>query len=444
MNDIRKPDPAWIRWSTGSARSWRDIAALVPETGIDMVDSDHRALLEYSVALNLLAEDAGSGFSEELLDRQRSLLAGLMDLSKRHFEREEQFIQAIGAPNLERQRREHAAIVEFLQERTADFASGRVSVSPELRQAVFSWIVDHISGTDMETFLLVNLTSKFESADRWTDLRGIIRTTSVDSMDADHRRLVGAILAAAGALRDGRDDEIFRDRLAYLSKVARQHFSDEEAFMLRYGVAGIEEQRAAHQGFLAGLESRAAVVGLTGAAAARFSGELLAWVADHVNRLDYEVFRKGDWQARAFETKDAADLIPLIRATGNPQVDADHRNFIALAADFGETLSADEKDWSAIRVERFDRLISFASGHFTSEERLFPAGSETKTPRHRDEHHDILAALKAYRERLVEGRIGATSAARSVLIGWWANHTNGTDIETFGSSAMEGEGADAG
>jgi len=126
-----KHEAAWLHWAMGSARSWRDISSLVPETGIDMIDSDHRILLEFAVSLNLLAEDAAEGFSEELLGRQRSLLQALQEYTHYHFQREEHFIQATGAPNLNLQQSEHSRIIQSLDAISHDFASGRLSVSSE-------------------------------------------------------------------------------------------------------------------------------------------------------------------------------------------------------------------------------------------------------------------------------------------------------------------------
>ncbi len=437
-----KIEAAWLHWAMGSARSWRDISSIVPETGIDLVDSDHRVLLEFAVELNLLSEDAGKGFSEELLERQRDLLYALQEYTKYHFEREEHFIQAIGAPNLELQRAEHARIIQSLDDRSRDFASGRLSVSSELRRSIFTWIVDHISNTDIETFRLAHLEGTLVKARSWFDVRGIFRSTGVDALDAQHRVLVNKILDLSSALHEKSDVPVLRAKLDTVRKVTHDHFAFEEVFMEKYGIDGLGNQKSIHTSFLERLRA-------TDSALAESSGkpldtahvvnELMAWLLDHVNGLDYNDFRSKAWIVPIFETGSAGELAPLVRTTGIAAVDQAHQEFIEKATAFGDSIKHLQGGPTEIMEKRFDDLIAFAERHFKDEEGRFPETAKLRNQKHHNEHTAILQSLNAYKRNFSEGRVGAASASRSMLLKWWINHTNGTDIDTLGSAVFDGE-----
>ncbi len=439
-----KNDPARLRWAMDSAKTWLDIERLVPETGIDAVDADHRGILEFALALNILSEDAAKGLCSSLLSRQRLILSGLLDAARRHFEREENLIRKFGAPNLDRQAKEHAKIIGALEDRIHDFMEGRLTISPELRRAVFKWMIDHIAGTDLETFRLTELNSAFSQARNWGDLHEILRSTGVDKLDIQHKGIALAILAALSQLRTA-GAQGPGCSLSEVLASCRTHFSDEEAFMESFSIPGLETQRNAHSAFLSRLDAlnTLATEGrLTPADCDDLAKELLAWLADHVNRLDFYCFRRGDWLSAAFETKPAASLVQLIRATGNPLVDAEHHEFIGFAAAFGNALGAsadnEEKYRSAISGS-FDHLVEYAVKHFKDEEACFPPVAEGLASRHKDEHRALSETLGAYKAAIGEGRIGAAAVAKGLIVGWWINHTNSTDIETFGSEAMREE-----
>ena len=437
-----KHETAWLHWAMGSARSWRDISSLVPETGIDIIDSDHRILLEFAVNLNLLAEDAAIGFSEELLGRQRALLHALQEYTKYHFDREEAFIQTIGARNLDLQRTEHAQIMQSLDEVSHDFASGRLSVSTELRRSIFAWIVDHISNSDIETFRLANLQGALKKARSWFDVKGIFRSTGIDSLDSQHRSLVNGILEFSTALHEKSNLKILGAKFDSLNKVTHDHFAFEEAFMGKYGIEGLEEQKTLHAAFLERL--RGFKVDLAESSEKPLNSdlivhELMTWLVEHVNGQDYNDFRRRAWLIPVFETCTAEDLAPLVRTTGIKQVDAAHQEFIGKATTFGDSVAGYKGGSIEIMTRQFDDLIAFAERHFQDEEGRFSEPSSLINQKHRNEHSSILEALTAYRLNFMEGRIGAATASRSILLKWWINHTNATDIQSLGSAVFDGE-----
>lgn len=437
-----KHEAAWLHWAMGSARSWRDISSLVPETGIDIVDSDHRILLEFAVNLNLLAEDAALGFSEELLERQRALLHALQEYTKYHFEREESLIQEIGARNLDLQRTEHAQIMQSLDEISHDFASGRLSVSSELRRSIFAWIVDHISNSDIETFRLANLEGALSKACSWFDVRGIFRSTGVDSLDSQHRSLVNGILDLSTALREKSDIKVLGAKYESLSKITHDHFAFEEAFMEKYGIEGLQEQKSLHAAFLERLHGFSADLAESSGKtidAEAIIHELMTWLVEHVNGQDYSDFRRRAWLIPVFETRTAEDLTPLIRRTGIAEVDSAHQEFIGKATAFGDSVARYKGGTTDVMTRQFDDLIAFAERHFQDEEGRFPKSASLINQKHRNEHSAILQALNAYKLNFAEGRIGAATASRSILLKWWINHTNATDIETLGSAVFDGE-----
>lgn len=337
----------------------------------------------------------------------------------------------------------------MLGESSKDFLEGRLTVSPGLRRAVFSWIVDHIEGTDYETFRSADFSPLFAAARRWDDLWELIRSTGVDSIDAEHHVIVDAILEAVSALRSDRrtgPGPGTAERFAALLSVCERHFSHEEALMERLGIPGLPRQRENHGTFLSRLRELAACSSefdcdLPGAES--LARELLAWLADHVNRLDVDSFSGGDWLVEAFETRPAEDLYGLVRATGEPLVDSQHLEFVRLASAFGAALleqgaGQPGRGPSKTLEKNFEGLVAYAGRHFADEETRFPKDAVGIVQRHREEHRALLSGLSGYRDALREGRIRGASAARGLVLGWWIRHTNGIDIDTFGSAGMGG------
>lgn len=112
------------------------------ETGIDVIDSQHRALFE---AINHLA---GSFKSGQALDQSRDSLAFLAQYSLEHFQIEERFMRSMNYPDLASHRVEHARLVSKLQTLQEKQNKGYL-VTAEVATFVADWLRSHILVEDM-------------------------------------------------------------------------------------------------------------------------------------------------------------------------------------------------------------------------------------------------------------------------------------------------------
>jgi len=112
--------------------------------GVPEIDADHQILMELIAQI----DDAAAG--AEAKEVTGSVLGALLDYTDFHFQREERLQEAIGFPETEQHKRQHAGlkrqVLEFL---------GRYSRAPdtaaagELSAFLHRWLVDHILTQDM-------------------------------------------------------------------------------------------------------------------------------------------------------------------------------------------------------------------------------------------------------------------------------------------------------
>lgn len=112
------------------------------ETGIDVIDSQHRALFE---AVNNLADSFKAG---QASGKARESLGFLSKYSIEHFQTEERFMRSMGYPELPSHRIEHGRLVAQLQALQEKQDQGYL-VTAEVALFVADWLRHHIQEADM-------------------------------------------------------------------------------------------------------------------------------------------------------------------------------------------------------------------------------------------------------------------------------------------------------
>ena len=119
------------------------------KTGITLIDDEHRRLFEISADVDALIQ-------EELLhdkyDEIMRLLNELRDYTEFHFEDEEAYMEQIGYPNIEMQRRAHSAFIERLVginlSELEDMDDNQQEYLTELLSFLQEWLINHILKSD--------------------------------------------------------------------------------------------------------------------------------------------------------------------------------------------------------------------------------------------------------------------------------------------------------
>lgn len=111
-------------------------------------------------------------------------------------------------------------------------------------------------------------------------------------------------------------------------------------------------------------------------------------------------------------------------ALGQPDMDGQHRQMVALANALNEALlqNADEE----VLRRQFSGLLSYTAMHFTSEERLMAEAAYPAAAQHRKEHERLLLDLYRMRGNYGPG-VQEILQTLSVLQDWLKDHIRSAD-----------------
>lgn len=113
------------------------------ETGIDVIDFQHRILLERTNDLIDLVN------KNEIQDNMFPILIFLEDYTHYHFDTEEQFFDSFDYINKEKHLEEHREFIKKIIEFKEQYAKGTVKIDKDLLDYLLNWLISHILDTDM-------------------------------------------------------------------------------------------------------------------------------------------------------------------------------------------------------------------------------------------------------------------------------------------------------
>ncbi|RMG59917.1 MAG: bacteriohemerythrin, partial [Gammaproteobacteria bacterium] len=99
----------------------------------------------------------------------------------------------------------------------------------------------------------VGLVDSPQSSDeliRWEDSYA----TGIDTVDAQHRRLIELINALFSCMKQGGDNQTVAEAVTALVDYTRVHFTDEERLMRRHGYPELEAHQGIHETFVNAVE----------------------------------------------------------------------------------------------------------------------------------------------------------------------------------------------
>jgi hemerythrin len=110
--------------------------------GIDVIDNQHRQILDY---INALEEIRGTGQR----DRIREVLNDLIDYTQSHFSFEENLLEQVSYQYLPSHRGIHDLFVKRLNDYRVKFEKGE-SVENDLYRLLSKWLINHIQHDDQD------------------------------------------------------------------------------------------------------------------------------------------------------------------------------------------------------------------------------------------------------------------------------------------------------
>ncbi len=117
-------------------------------TGIEFVDREHRALFDIIGRAYRASNDVRT---IDQYDSIMSILDELHDYAGNHFTHEEEYMEQINDPNLEKQQRAHMAFLDRIEDR--DVGEGQENQQEyltELLDFLFGWLSNHIEKLDKQ------------------------------------------------------------------------------------------------------------------------------------------------------------------------------------------------------------------------------------------------------------------------------------------------------
>jgi hemerythrin len=111
--------------------------------GVETFDSEHKKLVSM---LNALFDAVQAGKGKDVLGKT---LDGLIDYTKSHFAREEQYMLKCGYPDLATHKKEHEDLAKQVLDVQKKYHGGSTAtLSMEVMNFLKNWLIKHIQGTD--------------------------------------------------------------------------------------------------------------------------------------------------------------------------------------------------------------------------------------------------------------------------------------------------------
>ena len=434
-----RDDESWTRWIMQTARSWEDIAGVIKETGIEVIDFDHRQMTEAVLDIsNLLDLVEGGGLSIESIRQQEVALENLYAYTARHFAREYQIIKKYDLPGLKEQSEQHMAFLNMLREMIKVFREGKLTGSNEVRSDILDWWVRHINEVDYNTFCSGNWTTAIiRHAETWDDVADLIKSTGVESLDNEHREMTIAALNLMEEFRsEDHTTEHAIETISKLQNIARNHFMDEEIFIDHFGLPGLDAQRHEHKLFTETLERHKEELkqGVEKIGEdLRF--EIVDWWINHINTVDYASFSLSQHAAEILAaTKTWEEAAEFIKSTDVPSVNEDHHQITLLIIDLDsmiEEAATDNPGWHDRAADYLLQLVNTCQRHFKREEKIMEETVYAGIAQHIDQHRRFIQKWTRMADNIRHKRAVPTLRTKHSLLDWWVTHIREFDMKAF-------------
>ena len=225
--------------------------------GIKEIDDEHAKLFK-------MINDAISMGNEldDIAPVANNLISGLKDYAATHFAHEEAYMESIHDPELDLQKKEHAAFTKKVNEFRLDTSSKEAAKASfnECISFLVRWLYHHILSNDMMIGKMctpVNNENE-SSTDADADVKKLFTFTNkyktgIEFIDEEHKRLFEIIDETYELIHDNfihdKYDQII-SLLDQLKDYTEFHFHDEEEYMKSIHYQGLEAQQQAHAAFI--------------------------------------------------------------------------------------------------------------------------------------------------------------------------------------------------
>ena len=212
--------------------------------GVSEIDDEHKKLFELITSIDTAIKSNDNPVANAMM-----LINELKQYAVSHFAHEEAYMERINAPELARQKKEHAAFIEKVNSYSYTDVTDESAktIILELLEFLSKWLMGHILGSDI-------LIGQFKQAERPAiPVFNDTFKTGIELIDEEHKTLFDII----GKVHKTIQTELVHDKydaimdiLDELKEYTRVHFADEENYMREIGYEGLAKQEILHQNFI--------------------------------------------------------------------------------------------------------------------------------------------------------------------------------------------------
>ena len=217
----------------------KDCLINVPE-----IDEEHKRLFELITNIDTALKSNDNPLANAIL-----LINELKQYAVTHFAHEEAYMERINDPELQRQKKEHAAFINKINSYSyADVTDETAkNIILELLEYLSKWLMGHILGSDIliGQFCQVKKSSIPVFNDTFK--------TGIPLVDEEHKKLFDII----GKIHKTLETELVHDKFDAIIDILNElkeytivHFADEENYMREIGYEGLARQEILHQNFI--------------------------------------------------------------------------------------------------------------------------------------------------------------------------------------------------
>lgn len=271
------------------------------------------------------------------------------------------------------------------------------------------------------------------SARTMGDVEAVMAGTNIDQVDHEHHRLVQYAIDMNAALAELQQKGLSWNRireveemLDRLYRYAAFHFESEIDLMYAHGIPGLDAMQQQHSYLLRRMQGYQADF----RAGRSFSGadlktDIMEWVVNHINGMDYQTFSTNRLQGILLEAASWEQIAPFVKNTNISRLDQEHRAIVEVLLE----LNRQSRAVTGTGLESVVReLLAVSAEHFAHEEALMSEygipGLAGHAAQHREFEQKIQLALAGQDQ-------GDPAAVRRNLVVWLVDHINQVDMATF-------------
>lgn len=254
-----------------------------------------------------------------------------------------------------------------------------------------------------------------QTARHYGDISSIIHKTGIESIDNEHRTMVGQVLEINRFI-NSLDQSDFSIALVYqvgelcnrLRDTTRSHFLNEEALFDKYKISGMGNHRQKHRLILEELdemiedlaEGRLNV-------ALNLKEAILNWVVIHINEEDATTFGPINIAKTILQNQESKNIFSIFSATGIPSLDQIHQQLHHAAAE------------GACSNEPISRIKNLFAMCTQIENNLLTRYNISANKSYIDEHQNLSSQLQSILDMDLNKR---QEPLNNWFTNWWCHH----------------------